>query len=301
MPVIVDATAHRRAWRDLARASIARFAEVQLDCPLGVAEARERTRAAGGGPDLDLRRRDDARRDRTRRQRALRARAVAGADHRHERRGRGLGGGADRGARADAGTSTRIVRTRPGGAVIWLTGPPGSGKTTLASRLAERLTADGAAVTVLEWTALRALALGAPGTAERGEEIAHRALAYTAKLLADAGLVVVVDATAPRRVWRALAREIVGAFAEVQLVCRSEVCLDRERAVRWRPHGGVADRGARPRGRVRVLAQARSAARHRDAERVDGRRGSRRLRPPPAHPRRPPDEEARTMRVRETS
>ena len=30
---------------------------------------------------------------------------------------------------------------------------------------------------------------------------------------------VVVDATAPRRAWRALARELVGAFAEVQLVC----------------------------------------------------------------------------------
>jgi hypothetical protein len=36
-----------------------------------------------------------------------------------------------------------------------------------------------------------------------------------------------------------LAREIVGAFAEVQLVCPSEICLDRERAVRWGPHGGV--------------------------------------------------------------
>ncbi|HEX9818426.1 MAG TPA: hypothetical protein VGD07_02280, partial [Methylomirabilota bacterium] len=33
-------------WRDLARASLARFAEVQLDCPLEVAEARERTRRA---------------------------------------------------------------------------------------------------------------------------------------------------------------------------------------------------------------------------------------------------------------
>jgi adenylylsulfate kinase-like enzyme len=127
----------------------------------------------------------------------------------------------------------------PGGAVVWLTGPPGSGKTPLATRLAGRPAADGVAVTLLEWAALRALALAAPWAAEREEEIAHRALAYTAKLLADAGLVVVVDATAPRRAWRALARELVGAFAEVQLVCPPEICLDRERAVRWGPHVGT--------------------------------------------------------------
>jgi adenylylsulfate kinase-like enzyme len=80
---------------------------------------------------------------------------------------------------------------------------------------------------------------------EAGDDIAHRALAYTAKLLADEGQTVVVDATAPRRIWRALAREITAAFAEVQLICPPETCLDRERAVRWGrrpcPHrGGVA-------------------------------------------------------------
>ena len=52
-----------------------------------------------------------------------------------------------------------------------------------------------------------------------------------------------VDATAPRRAWRALARELGGTLAEVQLVCPLHVCLDRERAVRWHPrpdpHGGV--------------------------------------------------------------
>jgi adenylylsulfate kinase len=239
VPVIVDATAHRRAWRDLARAAIDRFAEVQLDCPLGVAETRERTRAAGAAPAAIYA--GTARPGAT----------VPGVNVPYER---ALSPEltVDTSTEDVASAATRIAALaltlgpatrRPdaaGGAVVWLTGPPGSGKTTLASRLAERLRADGVAVTILEWTALRALALSAPGTAERGEEIAHRALVYTAKLLADAGLVVVVDATAPRRAWRALAREIVGAFAEVQLVCPSEVCLDRERAVRWRPHASVA-------------------------------------------------------------
>jgi protein-L-isoaspartate(D-aspartate) O-methyltransferase len=50
VPVIVDATGHRRAWRDLARATIARFAEIQLHCPLDVCRERERTRARGQAP-----------------------------------------------------------------------------------------------------------------------------------------------------------------------------------------------------------------------------------------------------------
>ena len=49
-PVIFDATAHRRAWRDLARATLARFAEVQLTCPLDVCRQREQARPRGMAP-----------------------------------------------------------------------------------------------------------------------------------------------------------------------------------------------------------------------------------------------------------
>jgi len=213
---------------------------VQLDCPREVAEARERTRVAGAAPHAIY---------------AGAARpgaTVPGVNVAYERApspeltvdtiAEDVASAAARIAALALGQATRRPQA-PGGAVVWLTGPPGSGKTTLASRLAERLVAEGAGVTILEWAALRALALTVPWAAEREDEIAHRALVFTAKLLADTGLVVVVDATAPRRAWRALARQLVGAFAEIQLLCPSEVCLDRERAVRWRPrpfpHGGA--------------------------------------------------------------
>ena len=39
--VIFDATANRRAYRDVARADIERFAEVFVDCPLEVCESRD--------------------------------------------------------------------------------------------------------------------------------------------------------------------------------------------------------------------------------------------------------------------
>jgi adenylylsulfate kinase len=41
VPVILDATANRRAYRDAARQRIARFAEVFVDCPRELCEARD--------------------------------------------------------------------------------------------------------------------------------------------------------------------------------------------------------------------------------------------------------------------
>lgn len=41
VPVIFDATAHRRAYRDRARSRIPRFIEVFMDCPLEVCRARD--------------------------------------------------------------------------------------------------------------------------------------------------------------------------------------------------------------------------------------------------------------------
>jgi adenylylsulfate kinase len=53
VPVIFDATANRRAYRDRARARIARFAEVFVDCPPEICRARDPKglyrRAARGG------------------------------------------------------------------------------------------------------------------------------------------------------------------------------------------------------------------------------------------------------------
>jgi adenylylsulfate kinase-like enzyme len=40
-PVVIDATANRRAYRDAARQHIARFAEVYVDTPLAVCAARD--------------------------------------------------------------------------------------------------------------------------------------------------------------------------------------------------------------------------------------------------------------------
>ena len=126
---------------------------------------------------------------------------------------------------------------------IWITGRPGSGKTTLAARVAESLQSWPVTVKVLDLPAARQAIVGRAWAADTEEEIVHRAVAYAAKLLTDAGVAVVVDATAPRRAWRDTAREWITHFAEVQLVCPPELCAAREQAARW-GLGGARGRAA---------------------------------------------------------
>jgi adenylylsulfate kinase len=245
-PVLIDATAHRRAWRELARRTIPRFAEVQIVCPLEVAQARERVRTDSHAP------------------RAIYERAghpgatVPGVDVPYEPAlapelvidsvAESVEAAA---ARVAALAGELALETPPlaldgTGWAIWITGPPGSGKTTLTSRALSALSARNIRVRVLDVVTARQFLLPDRPGSEADHEILHRAIAYAAKLLTEAGWGVIVDVTAPRRAWRELARELIPRFAEVQLACPIEVCVERERAARWRLGGEAAPRPWQP-------------------------------------------------------
>jgi protein-L-isoaspartate(D-aspartate) O-methyltransferase len=130
---------------------------------------------------------------------------------------------------------------------IWVTGLPGSGKSVIAQAAAAELRAGGERVVVLELDRIRKVITPQPTYGDAEREAVYRALVYSAAALVDAGVPVIIDATAHRRAWRELARTTIPNFAEAQLRCPLEVCQARERA---RPRGaaprGIYDQASRP-------------------------------------------------------
>ena len=114
------------------------------------------------------------------------------------------------------------------GAVVWLTGLPGSGKSTLAERARGALRARGRAVAVLDGDAVRAAVHPQAGHDPGARDDRYRTLAELAALLARQGLVVLVPATAHRRVWRERARSGAPRFVEVWVRTPLDECARRD-------------------------------------------------------------------------
>jgi len=246
VPVLVEATADCWRGRELARSTIRRFAEVRLRFLRDVSREPEHARPVndacvpmGAEPPQPRTTIDDMAVprcpafanalvvDTTPSDVTIAACSVASL------------------AKRLAAGAPECSERRPGWA-IWITGRPGSGKTTLARRVVKALAVDSVRVEVLDLAQARRAIVGHEWATEEQDALVHRTLALIAKNLTEAGVAVVLDATAPRRAWREVAREWIAHFAEVQLVCPSEVCEERERAARWRLAGTRCGDDAKP-------------------------------------------------------
>jgi adenylylsulfate kinase len=111
------------------------------------------------------------------------------------------------------------------GAVVWLTGLPQSGKSTLARRLA---TALGAGCCVLDSDEVRQALVPARGYDDAARDDFYATLANLAALLARQELIVLVPATANRRAYRARARAAAPRFVEVYVATPADDCARRD-------------------------------------------------------------------------
>lgn len=117
---------------------------------------------------------------------------------------------------------------------VWLTGLPASGKSAIAGEVRARLAAAGLAVEVLESDEVRRVLTPAPTYRPEERDLVYRALAFCGSRLAAHGVPVIFDATATRRAYRDLARELIPHFLEVAVVCPLEVCRQRDRKGTYR-------------------------------------------------------------------
>ena len=114
--------------------------------------------------------------------------------------------------------------------VIWMTGLSGSGKSTIANALEKKLFDSGIHSYILDGDNLR-LGLNKDlgfTKEDRAENV--RRVAEVAKLMVDAGLVVIVALVSPFKVDRDYAREIFesGEFVEVWVKTPAEICAQRD-------------------------------------------------------------------------
>jgi len=115
-------------------------------------------------------------------------------------------------------------------AVIWFTGLPGAGKSTLANSLEKLLHKDGRHTMVLDGDNVRR-GLNRDLGFEASDRLENvRRVAHVAQLMVDAGLIVIVALISPSRSERRWARELVGSsqFIEVFVDTPLKECIRRD-------------------------------------------------------------------------
>lgn len=139
------------------------------------------------------------------------------------------------------------------GIALWITGLPGSGKSTIAGAIKKAYPE----FIILRMDEFRRIVTPEPTYSDFERDIVYRSLVYLAKIMTAHGHNVIIDATGNLRKWRDLARKLIPRYAEIYLRCSLEVCRKREgkRIFTHKAPRGIYKKGAKgwPVPGVRVL------------------------------------------------
>jgi adenylylsulfate kinase len=114
------------------------------------------------------------------------------------------------------------------GCVVWLTGLPGSGKTTTANELQKELRSKGIRVQILDGDEVRKQLSPELGFSKADRESHGRRVAYISKILEQHKIVTIVCLISPYRSIRDYARSLVNNFVEVWVECSVDTCRKRD-------------------------------------------------------------------------
>jgi adenylylsulfate kinase len=114
------------------------------------------------------------------------------------------------------------------GFVVWLTGLPGSGKTTIAKMLEPKLKKLGVKVELLDGDEVRRQLSPDLGFTKDDRELHAKRVVYLSKLLARNGIGVIVSLISPYNAFRTFARQEIGDFVEVYVSCSLKTCINRD-------------------------------------------------------------------------
>jgi adenylylsulfate kinase len=128
-------------------------------------------------------------------------------------------------------TASSIDSTTVHFPVIWLTGLPASGKTTIAKALYPRLKESGFKAEFLDGDVVRKELSPELGFTKQDREVHARRVVYLSKILSRNGIVSIVSLISPYRDFRRYARSETNMnnnFYEVYVKCSLETCITRD-------------------------------------------------------------------------
>ena len=112
--------------------------------------------------------------------------------------------------------------------VIWITGIPASGKTTIANLLKTYLQTKNIPVDMLDGDEIRATLSKDLGFSEQDRKEHNRRIIFIAKLLAKNGITTIIPLISPYRETRELARKEIPNFVEVYVKASVDTCIKRD-------------------------------------------------------------------------